>query len=122
MTVLAEILAPVVVGSLLLGPLLWRLREDRRTERAQVVRAETNAALFRALGGESLVAVDVEAPSLWRPGRVLLSAPADWTWLLEPAWAGVAAHVPAGYELVIRPVAPASPPRLGEEVALRRAA
>jgi hypothetical protein len=121
MTVLAEILGLVGISSLFLGPLLWRLREDRRAERAQVVRAETNAALFRALGGESLVAVDVEAPSLWHPGRVLLSAPADWTWLLEPAWAGVAAHVPAGYELVIKPVAPPSP-RLDEEVALRRAA
>jgi hypothetical protein len=121
MTVLAEILATVVVVGLLLGPLLWRLREDRRAERAQVVRAETNAALFRALGGESLVAVDVEAPSLWRPGRVLLSAPSDWTCLLEPAWAGVAAHVPAGYELVIKPVAPASPPA-EEETALRHAA
>jgi hypothetical protein len=118
---LAEVLATLVIGSLLLGPLLWRLRQDRRAERAQVIRAETNAALFRSLGGESLVAVDVESPSLWHPGRVVLSAPADWTWLLEPAWASVAAQVPAGYELVVKPVTAAPHPLLDEADALRAA-
>jgi hypothetical protein len=52
----------------------------------------------------------------------VLSAPADWTWLLEPAWAGIAAHVPAGYELVVKPLTPA-PRLLPEEAApLHRAA
>ncbi len=117
---LAELLATLVVGSLLLGPLFWRVHQDRRGERAQIIRAETNAALFRSLGGDSLVAVDVQLPSLWHPGRVVLSAPADWTWLLEPAWASVAAHVPAGYELVVKPVALPSLP--AEDLALPRAA
>jgi len=121
-TVLAEILATVLLGSLLLGPLLWRLAEDRRAERAQVVRARARAALFRALGGESLVAVNVESPSLWHPGRVVLSAPADWAWLLEPAWASVAARVPAGWELVVRPLPRPSAARLDVEVAVPRAA
>ena len=85
--------------------------------------AVTRAALFRALGGDSLVAVEVEPPAPWRPGRVVLSAPADWAGLLERAWARVAEQVPAGWELVVKPVgvvpsslpAAASPP-------LRRAA
>jgi hypothetical protein len=117
---LAQFLAIAIVGGLILAPLLWRQRDDRRTDSAQTLRALTRSALFRALGGESLVAVDVEPPSLWRPGRVVLSAPADWTGLLEPAWASVAAHVPAGYELVVKPVGPATP--VDEPVALRRAA
>jgi hypothetical protein len=122
MIVLAEILAIVVVGSLMVGPLVWRLRQDRRAQRAQVIRADTNAALFRSLGGESLVAVDVQPPSVWHPGRVVLSAPTDWTCLLEPAWTGVAAQVPAGYELVVKPLTPAPPPLLERAVPLRRAA
>ena len=117
---LAQFLAIAIVGGLILAPLLWRQRHDRRTEYAQTLRALTRSALFRALGGESLVAVDVEPPSLWRPGRVVLSAPADWTGLLEPAWGSVAEHVPAGYELVVKPVGPATP--VDEPVALRRAA
>jgi hypothetical protein len=120
MSMLAQILAVVVVGGLILAPLLWRRRQDRRAEAAQAIGATMRSALVRALGGESLVAVDVEPPSLRHPGRVVLSAPADWTWLLEPAWARLAEHVPGGYELVVRPTA--APPLVGGPVALRRAA
>ena len=119
---LAQLLAVVVVGGLILAPLLWGRRQDRRAAGGQAIAAWTRAALLRALGGESLVAVDVALPSLWRPGRVVLSAPADWTWLLEPAWARLAEHVPIGYELVVRPTAPPAPPLAGEPLALRRAA
>ena len=107
---LSELVVFVVMAGLVLGPLLWRAREDRRQARALAVRADLHATLFRALRGDSLVAVDVEPPTLWRAGRVVLSAPADWAWLLEPAWASVAAHVPAGYELVVRPSAPVRMP------------
>jgi hypothetical protein len=122
MTMLAQFLAVVVVSGLVLAPLLWRRRQDRRAETAQIIGAAARSALFRALGGESLVAVGVELPSPWRPGRVVLSAPAAWTWLLEPAWARLAAHVPAGYELVVRPTGSVAPPLVGDPVALRRAA
>ena len=118
---LAQLVAVVVVGGLVVAPLLWRRRQDRRAESAQAIRAATRSALSRALGGESLVAVDVEPPSLWHPGRVVLSAPADWTWLLEPAWTHLAQQVPADYELVVRTTGSASPP-LGGTVALPRAA
>ena len=51
----------------------------------------------------------------------MLSAPADWAWLLQPAWASVAAHVPAGYEVVVRPSAPVRSPAV-ENLVLHRAA
>jgi hypothetical protein len=118
---LSELFVMLIVGSLVLGPLLWRLHQDRRRERALAIRADLHATLFRALEGDSLVGVDVQSPTLWHPGRVVLSAPADWTWLLEPAWGSLAAHVPAGYELVVKPVAPVAP-SLAEDLALPRAA
>ncbi|HEX2440014.1 MAG TPA: hypothetical protein VHT71_17015 [Methylomirabilota bacterium] len=118
---MAGFIAAVLVVGLASAPLLWRVYQDRRQERADIVRAEANTALFRALGGESLVAVEVQAPLLWAPGRVVLSAPSDWQSLLTPAWSGVAEHVPAGYELVVKPVAPV-PMAPVEHVELPRAA
>ena len=118
---MAGFIAAVLVVGLASAPLLWRVYQDRRQERADIVRAEANTALFRALGGESLVAVEVQAPSLWAPGRVVLSAPSDWQSLLTPAWSGVAEHVPSGYELVVKPVAPV-PVAPVEHVELPRAA
>ena len=118
---LSELFVFVVMAGLVLGPLLWRAHGDRRQARALAVRADLHATLFRALGGDSLVAVEVEPPALWRAGRVVLSAPADWAWLLEPAWSSVAAHVPAGYEVVVRPSAPVRAPAV-EDLVLPRAA
>jgi hypothetical protein len=119
---LSALVAIVLLIGLASGPLLWRLRQDRREARAAVVQADTNGALFRALGGESFVAVQVEAPSLWHPGRVVLTAPSDWQWLLAPAWNAVVAQVPAGYELVVRSTAVTTPALAPERLALRRAA
>ena len=119
---LAGFIAAILVVGLASGPLLWRVRQDRRDARAQAVRADANSALFRALGGESYVAVHVQAPTLWRPGRVVLNAPSDWQCLLAPAWCGVAAQVPADYELVVKPAAPAPLPLDSEDLALHRAA
>jgi hypothetical protein len=115
-----------VIGLLMLVgiviPLLWRVRQDRRAERALAIRAQAYAALVRAFGGESLISLDAEAPSLWRAGRLVLSAPSDWQWLLAPAWNAVAAHVPIDYELVVKRRAPAPVTRPAEDLALRRAA
>ncbi|HEU4369859.1 MAG TPA: hypothetical protein VFV05_16675 [Methylomirabilota bacterium] len=112
----------VAIVAMLVGVLLWRGRQDRRRERAQAVRARTNAALFRALGGDALIAVQVEAPWLWRRGRVVLSAPADWHRVLARVWSGVVAQVPADYELVVKLLAPAPRAPETEDHALRRAA
>jgi hypothetical protein len=120
---LAVLIALAALTVMVVGPLLWRIRQDRRAERAQVVGARARAALFRALGGDSFVAVEASAPSAWRAGRVVLSAPSDWLRLLECHWSDVAAQVPAGYELVVRPLTPLAPPRpRAEQVPLPRAA
>jgi hypothetical protein len=113
----------IALGLVVVGPLLWRVRQDRRADRAQDVAARVRAVLFGAFGGDSLVAVEVEAPSLWRAGRVVLRAPSSYQWMLESHWSRVLGVVPADYELVIRPVvAPRPAPLVTEDVPLRRAA
>jgi hypothetical protein len=113
----------VALGFMVVGPLLWRVRQDRRADRAQAVAADVRAVLFRALGGDSLVAVAVDAPSLGRSGRVVLTAPTSHHRLLESHWSAVLAVVPAGYELVVRPIVIARPgPAALDDVPLRRAA
>jgi hypothetical protein len=119
---LPGIVAAVLLVGLASGPLLWRIRQDRRQARADAVRADANAALSHTFGGESFVAVQVKAPSLWRPGRVVLSAPSDWQSLLAPAWKSVAPEVPDGYEMVVKPAAAPALPLLPEEIELHRAA
>jgi hypothetical protein len=122
MGMLSGLIALLLLLGLASGPLLWRVRQDRREARALAVRADASSALFRAFGGESYVAVHVQAPTLWRPGRVVLTAPSDWQWLLAPAWNAVVEQVPAAYELVVKPAAPAPLPLESEDLALRRAA
>jgi hypothetical protein len=110
---LSAVFAILVVVALALGPVLWRLWRDRREDRALAVRAAVDAAMRRALHGESLVAVQVKAPTALQSGRVILSVPAAWDWLVREAWTSVIEHVPHNYELVVRaggrPLVPASP-------------
>jgi len=101
------LLSLVVVGGLAFGPLAWRLAKDRAEARALGVRAAILATVNRALGGESLVSVQVTPKSLRRPGRVLLSGP---TWLLDRVWLRVLERMPAGYELVVGRDDRSSPP------------
>ena len=115
------IIAGALLGALVVAPLGWRVWQDRRTERALAVRAVVHAALVGALGGESVVAVNVRPPAPGRLGRVELTAPSDWRFLLESAWSAVMPHVPADYELVVRPLA-ADAGLVTHEPALRRAA
>ena len=51
-----------------------------------------------------MVSVQVRPEGLWRRGRVLLSAPSGDEELIEKVWPAVVKRVPAGYELVVRPV------------------
>lgn len=118
---LPGIIGMAVFVALVVGPLVWRVWLDRRVERALTIRAYVHAAVVRALGGESFVAVTVQAPAPWRRGRIELTAPSDWRFLLEPAWSAVMARVPDGYELVVRPM-PAPTGLVGHELPLRRAA
>jgi len=91
------------IGVFLLGLLGWGLWRDRREARALSLRADILHALRRALKGDSLVSVEVRPKTPWRAGRVLLSAPADWAWLLAPLLDTVLGQVPPGYEVVVRP-------------------
>jgi hypothetical protein len=99
---LSVIVPALIIGMLALGPIAWRLWQDRRRARALEVRAAVHAAVRAALNGESLVSVHVEAPRPLRSGRVVLSVPGGWDWLIREAWMRVIAHVPGDYELVVR--------------------
>jgi hypothetical protein len=118
---ISAVIVALFIGSLVVVPLAWRVALDRRAERALTIRAHVHAALVRALGGESLVAVNVEPPIGWRAGRVVLTVPSDWEFLLEPAWAAIVHRVPSDYELVVKPVAGEAEPAVSE-LALHRAA
>jgi hypothetical protein len=112
----------LLVGALVLGPLVWRLWRDRREERALGVRAAVEAAIRRALRGESLVAIEVRAPMAFRSGRVILSVPAAWDWLIRQAWTSLIEHVPPDYELVVRTTGRALTPAVPPAATLPRAA
>ena len=95
--------ALVFVGLLVIGPLAWSAWMTRREARALGVRAEIHAAVARALGGESFVAVRVVAPTPWSEGRVFLSAPAGCESLVTAVWESVAAKLPRDYDLIVQP-------------------
>jgi hypothetical protein len=91
----------LVVSAVFVGPLVWRLWQDRRQAEADRVGADVRAVINRRLRGESFVAVRVAAPSPWRTGRVVLSVPAGYEFLVEAAWRGVVRRLPSRYELVL---------------------
>jgi hypothetical protein len=117
----SAILGAAFVGALVVAPIAWRVWQDRRDEHALAVRAVIHAAVVRALGGESFVAVQVRPGTPWRPGRVELSAPSDWRFLLEPAWSAVMRQVPPDWELIVKPL-PMPSGVVPHEPALPRAA
>jgi hypothetical protein len=110
-----------LICALVLGPLAWRAVHDRRRVRALAVTADVRHVVDRQLGGESLIAVHVEPATIWRSGRVVLSIPADWRWLMKPTWERVLATMPAGYELVVHqreaPLRPAAAHSEGRRLA-----
>jgi hypothetical protein len=87
--------APVILA------LAWRNATDRRRYRAETVGAGVRSTLARALGGESLIAVDVEPPTPWTHGRVHLSAPDGYRRLVDEACLDIAQRLPLAYDLVI---------------------
>lgn len=99
---MAELIGLSLVGFLALGPLGWRMWLDRRHARADAITARVRAAIIRRLRGESLVTVAVRPRGLWRMGRIILSVPSGYGWLVEAAWRDVVAQAPSGYELVVR--------------------
>jgi hypothetical protein len=116
------VVSVLLLAIFVLGPLVWRVWRDRREERALVVRSEIEAAVRRALGGESLVSIQVEPPRPFVNGRVILSVPRGWDWLIREAWTRVVPHVPHNYELVVRPGDQDVAPAYSANRAVRRAA
>ena len=118
------IFVTIVTATLFLGPVLWRMRLDQRRAEADVVGAEIRAAANRRLRGESFLAVQVTAPSLWRAGRIVLSVPSGHESLVETAWPAIVSRIPVGYELVLAAgeARPAIEPSTSDGRILRRAA
>lgn len=96
------IVAPMLLVGFVAGVLAWRVVSDRVQDRALAVRADIQAAVDRSLDGESFLAVSVEPESTFHAGRVVLSTPTGYEWLVREAWTPVVERVPEGYELVIR--------------------
>src|SRR4030095_10006969 len=97
---MGAVLVGVIVVAMVALPLVLAVRSDRGREAG-------------GPGGGADVTLDVTAPSLAQKGRVVLTAPEGYDWMVERAWTAVASEVPAGYDLVVsRPdVAPLpSPP------------
>jgi hypothetical protein len=95
-----------VVGMLIgLGPigaaLLWCDLQDRFRRRANRVGADIRATANRALGGESMLAVRVRPAIAWRPGRVHLSTPGGYEFLIASVSGAVVNRLPHNYELVV---------------------
>lgn len=88
-----------------LGPivavLVWSSLHDRFRSRANGVRADISATANRVLGGESVLAVRVEPAIAWRPGRVHLSAPGGYEFLIASVTGAVIRRLPDNYELVV---------------------
>jgi len=95
-----------VLGVLIgLGPivaeLVWSNLRDRARHRANGVRADITATANRVLGGESVLGVRVEPAIAWRPGRVHLSAPGGYEFLVWSVSGAVINRLPRNYELVV---------------------
>jgi len=84
-----------------LALLLWCEVRDRRRDRADVVRAEIHAATNHALGGETMLSIQVEPALRWRRGRVHLSVPGGYESLIARVSRTVIERLPKRYELVI---------------------
>lgn len=98
---MSDILALIVGTAPVTLALVWRNAAARRREHADTVAAMARAAVDRALGGQSLVAVTVDPVTPWAPGRLHLSAPDGYRELVDEAYLDVAQRLPLAYDLVI---------------------
>jgi len=96
------IAVPVLLVAVVGGLLAWRVWEDQAHDRALAVRADVQGAVNRALDGESLISVCVEPASTLHTGRVVVTTPTGYEWLVREAWVPIVEHVPEGYELVLK--------------------
>ena len=100
---LATAISITLLVFLVAVPLVWRIRADRRRDRADVLRADIRSTINRRLHGESLLAVEVVPKTLWHPGRIVLRTPAGYEDLTDAVWRDVAKRMPFDYDLVVKP-------------------
>jgi hypothetical protein len=112
----------LTIPALVILPLLGRVWADHRRARALELEADIRAAVNRALGGESLMSVQVTPTRLGRAGHVTLTTPSGWGWLVEAAWDAVMDRVPSGWEVVVRGAHSPASPAAAEPAPLPRAA
>ena len=98
---LGEIVVLALIASLVVVPLMWRNAMDRRQEEGLRLQASLQSKANRRLGGESLLVVAVHPPLAGQRGRVVLSAPESWTWLIGQVWSEILEATPEGYDLVV---------------------
>jgi hypothetical protein len=85
----------------IVAALVWSNLHDRLGNRANRVGADIRATANRVLGGESVLAVRVQPALAWRPGRVHLSAPGGYEFLIANVSGAVIDRLPHKYELVV---------------------
>jgi hypothetical protein len=103
MTMTELIVAATLIGGLVVAPLLVAEWRERRMDHALALRAVIDAVVRRDLGGDSFLSVAVVPKAPWRPGRVVLSTPSGYEWLLTREWPLVLREVPDDYELIVKP-------------------
>jgi hypothetical protein len=99
---MSTIVVMLLATAMFLVPLLWQLRSDARLARADVIAADIRAALSHRFHGETYLSVHVTPRSFRHAGRVVISAPAGYEWLIQEAWQDTMSRTPAGYELVLQ--------------------
>ena len=100
---LTAMLPTLLLLALVVLPLAWRIRVDRRRDAADILRADIRSTINRRLHGESLLTVEVIPKALWHSGRIVLWTPAGYEDLAETVWRDVAGRMPSDYELVVKP-------------------
>ena len=98
---LSDFIGLVIGMAPFMGLLAWRQQIDRRQFAAAALRADLHAGARRALAGESLPSIQVDAPTAWRPGQIKLSTPSGYEPLIGQVWCSVTDRLTGGYDVVI---------------------
>ena len=98
---LGDMIALGLISLLVIGPLVWRNLRDRREADALRLQARLQSVANRRLGGETFLVVTVQPGLAGRGGRVVLTAPPRWQWLVQDVWSEVRRAMPADHELVV---------------------
>lgn len=98
---LEELLALLPIVGLPMGLLVLRVIRDRREDAELRLQATLQRRANQRLGGESVLVVTVRKAWRGERGRVVLSTPDHWHWLVDEVWNEMRAATPAGYDLVV---------------------